>query len=75
MHIQVKCFATLVPYTPEGGAMDFSPPLTVRALLKQLGVPEEEVRLVFVNGKNESDWSYEVQDNDRLGIFPPVGGG
>ena len=75
MHIDVKCFATLVPHTPEGGQMDFSPPLSVHALLEKLGVPEKEVRLVFVNGKNESDWSHEVQDNDRIGIFPPVGGG
>lgn len=75
MHIDVKCFATLRGYTPENGQMDLDSPLTVSGLLQRLGVPEEEVRLVFINGKNESDWSCKVQDNDRIGIFPPVGGG
>ncbi|MDD2218908.1 MAG: MoaD/ThiS family protein [Desulfoplanes sp.] len=75
MRIDVKCFATLRGFTPDGGQMDVVPPLTLSGLLEKLGVPEKEVRLVFVNGKNESHWSREVQADDRIGIFPPVGGG
>jgi molybdopterin converting factor small subunit len=55
--------------------MDVSEGARIQELLEHLGVPAKEVRLVFVNGKVQADWSYQIQPGDRVGIFPPVGGG
>ncbi|MDQ7032117.1 MAG: MoaD/ThiS family protein [Desulfonauticus sp.] len=72
--LEVKCFATLQDHTPEGGKIDYRPGLTVRDVLKMLDIPEEEVKVVFVNGEYK-DLDTSLQDGDRLGLFPAVGGG
>jgi molybdopterin converting factor small subunit len=46
----------------------------VKHLLEKLGVPEDDVRLIFINGIKGNLTSI-LTDGDRLGIFPPVGGG
>lgn len=56
-----------VPVALEEGA-------TVRDLAAHLGVPAEEVKLVFANGLSR-DLDYVLVDGDDLGLFPPVGGG
>jgi sulfur carrier protein ThiS len=71
--IEVKCFATLAKYTPPGGQIDL-PGQDVTQLIKKLGIPEEEVKIVFVNGKRAS-LDTKLRDKDRVGIFPAVGGG
>ena len=75
MRIEVQCFATLAVHSPKDGSMDVDHGTRIDDLLEHLGIPAEEVRLVFINGKNRADWSYGIQDGDRVGIFPPVGGG
>ncbi|WP_457571244.1 MoaD/ThiS family protein [Desulfovulcanus sp.] len=72
--IEVKCFATLAEYTPPEGQMDLSAGQDVAQLIKKLGIPEEEVKIVFVNGKKAS-LDTKLKDKDRVGIFPAVGGG
>ena len=48
---------------------------TVQKLLeKELGGPPGEVKTVFVNGVSRS-FDHVLADGDRVGIFPPVGGG
>ena len=43
-------------------------------VLAQLGLPEREVTLIMVDGRRrEADFS--LQGNERLGLFPPIGGG
>ena len=75
MRIKIQCFATLAAYGPEKRHLDIREGMRIQELLEYLGIPTKEVRLVFVNGKNKADWSYRVQPDDRVGIFPPVGGG
>jgi molybdopterin converting factor small subunit len=55
--------------------MEVAEGTTIEDLVDMLGIEKSEVRLVFVNGKNQSDWSSRIQPGDRIGIFPPVGGG
>ena len=79
MHVQVKLFATLRRCYPDlgiGEALDveLAPGATVADLVRQLGLPADEVKIVFVNGVvRETD--HALADGDELGIFPPVGGG
>jgi molybdopterin converting factor small subunit len=73
--IDLKLFATLQDLAPQAsGAHVVEAGTSVRAFVRRLGIPESKAKLIFIN-------SYKVtlnsvlKDGDRLGIFPPVGGG
>lgn len=73
--IDINLFATLRSFLPDAPkAMTVSQGTRIKDLVKTLGIPEEDVKLIFINGKREM-LSYVLKDNDRVGIFPPVGGG
>lgn len=73
--IDLKLFVTLSKYIPEQGKkFEIQENTTVEKLILDLGIPLELVKLIFINGKKQ-DSSYQLQDNDRVGLFPPVGGG
>lgn len=75
IHLQIKLFASLGHLTPPNADRFPVPPgMTVQDLLIALGVPLEEVQLVFINGVKQ-DMTSKLQNGDRVGIFPPVGGG
>ena len=77
--VHVKLFATLREYRPGLGLGEAFPVAlpegaSVADLLQQIGVPEEEVKLVFVNALFREK-THGLSDGDELGVFPPVGGG
>ena len=73
--IDLKLFVTLSKYHPDdSGLIHISDNITVEKLIADLGIPKELVKLIFVNGKRENG-NYQLQHGDRLGLFPPVGGG
>jgi molybdopterin synthase sulfur carrier subunit len=77
--VHVKLFATLRSRRPGLGIgepfpVELPDNATVASLLQQLDLPEEEVKLAFVNGIVR-DRAYVLSEGDELGIFPPVGGG
>ena len=77
--VHVKLFATLRHYRPglglgEAFPVEVSEGATVGDLVRQLGLPAEEVKIVFVNALFR-DLDYVLADGDEVGIFPPVGGG
>lgn len=76
MKIEVHLFATLARYLPAGSHrfMEVGEGTTVRDLLVELGVPQAEVKLIFLNGVH-AGLDTVLEDGGRLGIFPPVGGG
>ncbi len=43
-------------------------------LLAKLGIPPEDAFVVMVNGRRQ-ELGWTLQDGDRVGIFPPIGGG
>ena len=47
---------------------------TLEGLLARLGIPREAVALSFVNGLAQP-LDDVLRDRDRVGLFPPVGGG
>ena len=74
-HIQIKLFASLQRHSPsEADQIPISSDQTVEDLLTSLGVPLSEVKLVFVNGV-KGEMNAILKDGDRVGVFPPVGGG
>lgn len=75
MHINIQLFASLSNFTPVSAEKHpIAPGTTVGMLLEHLGVAENEVKLIFVDGKKGALTS-TLQGGERVGIFPPVGGG
>jgi uncharacterized protein with PIN domain len=42
---------------------------TVKNAIESVGVPHTEVELILANGESV-DWSYRVQDGDRVSVYP-----
>ncbi|HEX3031724.1 MAG TPA: MoaD/ThiS family protein [Bacillota bacterium] len=79
MKLEIRVFAGLHKYIPgKASGVPFEVEIgsgsTGLQLIEQLGVPEKEAFLFMVNG-NRQELSHTLQDGDRVGIFPPVGGG
>jgi molybdopterin converting factor small subunit len=73
--IDLNLFATLRSFLPDSPKTMTIPEGTcVMDLVTKFGIPEGDVKLIFINGKREL-LTYALKDNDRVGIFPPVGGG
>ena len=79
MPLQVLLNATLRRFYPgynpyEGFSLEIPPGTPVSLIISQLGLPPEEVTLILVNGvRREPD--FPLQGDERLGLFPPIGGG
>jgi sulfur-carrier protein len=79
MALQVFLSATLRKYLPHynaatGHDLEVPQGATVREAARLLGIPENEVKLIMVNGINVG-WDARLTGNERLAFFPPVGGG
>jgi molybdopterin converting factor small subunit len=75
MNITLKCFATLSRFSPaDAEAYPAAMGETVADVVARLGIPPEELKLVFVNGAH-APLSTPLADGDRVGLFPAVGGG
>jgi molybdopterin converting factor small subunit len=77
--VHVKLFATLRRFRPglglgEAFPVELPDGATVGDLIEHLGLPQDEVRLIFVNALFR-DLDHTLAGGDELGIFPPVGGG
>ncbi len=73
--IDLRLFATLQQFKPHSShAYKINAGTPVRMLVQQLGIPEIKAKLIFINGV-KGDLDTVLKDGDRVGIFPPVGGG
>ena len=74
-HIQIKLFADLNAHTPlSADNFSIESGTTVRRLLADIQIPAEKVRLVFINNVKR-DLDSILRGGERVGIFPPIGGG
>ncbi len=74
-HIKLELLATLKRYHPDSADQyPIEPGMQVRDLLAQLGIPEYEVNLVFIDG-TKGNVNAVLKGGERLGLFPPLGGG
>lgn len=73
--IRLNLYATLKTFMPVGGEeYVIEAGQTVRDLLAQLEIPAGSAKLIFVDGV-KVDPSTALKGGERVGIFPPVGGG
>jgi molybdopterin converting factor small subunit len=74
-HITLKLYATLQTLLPAAGEdIIVTPGMTIQDLLRQIGLPEEKAQLIFIDGV-KGDLLTTLKGGERVGIFPPVGGG
>jgi molybdopterin synthase sulfur carrier subunit len=74
-YVQIKLFADLSAYTPPSADnFPIEPGTTVRRLLEDIHVPVRKVRLIFISNIKGSLDSI-LRGGERVGIFPPIGGG
>lgn len=79
MHLTVRLFAHLVQYRPSSSSgrsftMELPDGSDISTLIEKLGIPEEEVKTVFVN-HIISPPDAILKEGDEVGIFSPIGGG
>jgi molybdopterin converting factor small subunit len=79
MKIELRLYASLAAFMPEqtGGkslTMEVNEGTTIQNLLEQLKVPQEKIKLVFLNGVH-ANGDEILKEGDRVGIFPAVAGG
>lgn len=74
MNITIKLFATLREGRGKILNREFSEGTTVKQLIDELKITEEDVAILLVNGL-DSTVDHELKDGDVVSIFPPVGGG
>jgi len=79
MALQILLSATLRRCVPgydgaKGHTMEIQPGTSIRELVRELGLPENEVKLIMVNGVS-AHWDTILEGSERLALFPPVGGG
>lgn len=73
--VQLKLFAGLAPFTPENAdQVPIESGVSVESLLRQLNIPSEKARLIFIDGIKCSLAS-QLKGGERVAIFPPVAGG
>lgn len=73
--IDLKLYATLNKFTPAmADQYPVEPGTTVLSLIEKLGIPQNQAKLIFIDGV-KCDLATPLYGGERVGIFPPVGGG
>ncbi len=73
--IHIKLFATLKQFTPPSAEQyDIVPGIKISDLLDQIKMPRAKAKLIFINGV-KAGLNSTLEGGERVGIFPPVGGG
>lgn len=79
MPLQIFLNATLRQYVADynpyqGISLEIEPGTAVSRVIEQLDLPAQEVTLIMVDGRRQVA-DFLLQGDERLGLFPPIGGG
>ena len=78
MVLEVRLYATLRRYTPASpsGVITVVVPAgsTVLDVVRKIKIDPAEIHLIMINGIG-CELDKVVHEGDRVGLFPPVGGG
>jgi molybdopterin converting factor small subunit len=73
--IELKLYATLQFYAPANAARDdVETGSSIEKIVEALNIPKDQIKLLFCNGV-KCELGTILRDGDRVGLFPPVGGG
>jgi sulfur-carrier protein len=74
-YIDLKLYATLNKFSPSSPEhYPVRSGTTILSLIEKLGIPINQAKLVFINGV-KCELTASLYGGERVGIFPPVGGG
>ena len=80
MQIEIKLFTQLKQYLPDPALagssryLEIAEPATVKDVLEKLGIPLDMPKVIMIN-ERQGAMDDVMAANDRLTIFPSVGGG
>ena len=74
LKVKIKLFATLQKGRFDTDDLEFPAGTTIKDITRSLDLDENEVAIIFVNSRHSS-LDYEIQNQDTVSFFPPVGGG
>jgi molybdopterin converting factor small subunit len=74
MKVELNLYASLARFVPRSGLLDVGENTTILGLLRQLDVPMDKVKIIFLNGIHAGG-DETLREGDRVGVFPPVAGG
>jgi len=67
--------ACIPDYNPATGlTMEWEGPISTGELAEKIGLPLREIKIIMRNGRH-AGLEETVNDGDRVGYFPAVGGG
>jgi len=71
--------STLRQYIPgydpsEGVLFSVDRKTTVSDLCRLMQIPQDKIKIIMINGRNAS-FDDELRGDERVGLFPPIGGG
>jgi len=73
MKVEVRLFATFREGRGKKIYVEMDQPTPIK-LLESIGILEEDVAILLINGR-DGKFDQEINDDDYLSVFPPVGGG
>ncbi|MDO8303096.1 MAG: MoaD/ThiS family protein [Sedimentisphaerales bacterium] len=74
MVVEVRLFATLREGRFKKKDIELPAAGSLKSLLERLKIPEKEVGILLVNGRNACS-DYTLTTHDIISIFPLIGGG
>jgi len=79
MPLKILLSSTLRKYLPgydpvKGISFSVDGEITVEELCERINIPCAKIKIVMVNGKSKS-MEHVLKGNERVGLFPPIGGG
>ena len=79
VEVELRLFGELRGYMKdleigEARIIELSEGATIGELMKYLKIPDEIVKIIFVNGRSRG-LDYRLHEEDRVALFPPVAGG
>ncbi|MHB8789475.1 MAG: MoaD/ThiS family protein [Desulfobulbaceae bacterium] len=74
MRVTIRLFANFRIGRCKEESREYDPPVTVRHIVGELGLPDSEVGIIFINGRN-AGMDQALAEGDALSLFPLVGGG
>ncbi len=79
MPLKIFLSSTLRKYVPgydptNGVVFSLKGERTVKDMCEQMNIPADKIKIIMVNGKSQSP-DHILKGDERVGLFPPVGGG
>jgi molybdopterin converting factor small subunit len=79
MPLKIFLSSTLRKYIPgydatKGMSLISDRKMTVSELCERINIPADKIKIIMVDGKNKSP-DYILKGDERVALFPPVGGG